>query len=472
MKKFLLAVVVFAETFHAGFGYAADAPSVVVNLVTADTVVQTSGLFTKTYHYELQATNDAGAAQIAQQAVPFSASMEELEVVEAYTLKADGRKLVVNANSILTQAPQGAASVTQFDDQRQKVIIFPNVAGGDSVIFTMRLRATRPRIPGQYFYADIFSPTTAYKEVRETIVAPKNYPLYTESHDVTFEKEETGDNVTYRWRYSASNPPSDFELPPVSPLDKFPRLLVSSFKDYSELGRAYAAMAAPKEAITSKIQALADRLTSGIAGRRQQAEAIYNWVSKNVRYVAVDIGNGGIVPHDADSVLANAYGDCKDHAVLFAALLKARGIDSDTVLINSANAYNLPDVAALVPLNHAITWLPEFQIYADTTASTAPFGTLPFTEYGKPVVHTKTSTMATALTPILGAGLATTNVKTVARIDKDGKVTGDSTITATGPFSTSLRAMGLLIQASGPERIAAAQLKAQNLTGKIGRAHV
>jgi transglutaminase-like putative cysteine protease len=66
------------------------------------------------------------------------------------------------------------------------------------------------------------------------------------------------------------------------------------------------------------------------------------WVSKNIRYVAIDIGNSGIVPHDADSVLANAYGDCKDHAVLYSALLKAKGIQSETVLINLGEAYTLP----------------------------------------------------------------------------------------------------------------------------------
>ena len=61
----------------------------------------------------------------------------------------------------------------------------------------------------------------------------------------------------------------------------------------------------------------------------------------HVRYVAIKFGQGGIVPHSADHVLLDAYGDCKDHAVLFAAMLRAKGIDSNLVLINGSNSYTL-----------------------------------------------------------------------------------------------------------------------------------
>jgi hypothetical protein len=184
--------------------------------------------------------------------------------------------------------------------------------------------------------------------------------------------------------------------------------------------------------------------------------------------VAVDIGNGGIVPHDADSVLANAYGDCKDHAVLFSALLKAKGIPSETVLINLGNAYTLPGVPTLIPMNHAITWLPEFKTYADTTAGTAPFGILPFDEYGKPVIHAVSSGSARRQTPVLAQGSATLNWKTTARLDKDGKVTGNTAMTAMGPFSLSLRNVGLAIQGSGAARFATALLERQGLFGTGG----
>ena len=97
-----------------------------------------------------------------------------------------------------------------------------------------------------------------------------------------------------------------------------------------------------------------------------------------MRYVALEFGRGGIIPHNADSVLANGYGDCKDHTALFAAMLKAKGIASNLVILNATDIHTLAKVPTIAPFNHMIAWLPEFHLYADTTAGkVTPFGLLP-----------------------------------------------------------------------------------------------
>jgi hypothetical protein len=73
--------------------------------------------------------------------------------------------------------------------------------------------------------------------------------------------------------------------------------------------------------------------------------------------------------------------------MLLVALMRARGIAADPVLINFGNSYTLPGAPVIGAFTHCITYLPEWDIYADTTAGGAPFGTLPFQDYGKPVVQ-------------------------------------------------------------------------------------
>lgn len=458
MKRVLLGTVFGAALTAAVPALAADDISAIVKLRTVDIEVTPDGLYTRTVHVEIQATNAAAAQEIGQQPVPFSESLEDLEIVDAYTLKSGGEKLAVGMSAIYTQQSQGSTQYPQFDDHRQKVIVFPNLSSGDTVAYTARWRTKKAPISGQFFYHSLFPKGVAYEQVEETIRAPKNFPLQVENHEVEFDKQETGDTVTYHWRYRAPRPVVE-TLPHVSPLDSMPRFLVSSVKNYDEFGQLYATMAAPSEVVTPKIQALADQLTAGVTDRRAQVQKIYEWVSKNIRYVAVTIGNAGWVPHTADSVLANAYGDCKDHAALFATLLKAKAIASETVLINADDTYTLPAIANLMTFDHVITWLPEFKLYADTTAGVAPFGVLPFSEYGKPVVHAVTQGPSRHQTPVLGAQSASLNLKTVARIDQNGKITGNNALTATGPFLLSLRAMGLAIQGVGPARFASEQLQ-------------
>jgi lipoprotein NlpI len=288
--------------------------------------------------------------------------------------------------------------------------------------------------------------------------------LAIENHEVSYEKSSTDSTTTYRWHYAAPTPLTE-DTSVLSPFDRSPRFLASSYPDYNAFARAYAAVLLPKETITPAIQAKAEAITAGVTDRRQQAQKIYEWVSRHIRYLAVEIGTGAIVPHDADTILANGYGDCKDHVALFSALLKAKGIPSELVLIDSENSYTLPDTAVIGAFDHAITWLPEFNLYADTTAGVAPFGTLPFHEYGKPVVRITTTGSALAKTPILEDGVADVATKTTATIDNEGHITGQTVTTATGPFSTSVRQVALAIQSAGPEQAAASALQSDRMPG-------
>jgi transglutaminase-like putative cysteine protease len=109
---------------------------------------------------------------------------------------------------------------------------------------------------------------------------------------------------------------------------------VSSLVDYGAMAELYAKLIKPKLDVTPEIQLLADKLTADISDRREQARAIYDWVSTHIRYVGIWLEQGAVEPHAASTVLQAGYGDCKDHAVLFGALLRARGIESEPVLIN------------------------------------------------------------------------------------------------------------------------------------------
>jgi len=95
------------------------------------------------------------------------------------------------------------------------------------------------------------------------------------------------------------------------------------------------------------------------------------------------------VPHAADQIAQALYGDCKDHVTIYEALLAARGISSYPVLVNADQSWWLSRAA--VPtgaFNHAISYLPQWKLFVDTTAQFAPFGVLPESEAGKQALLT------------------------------------------------------------------------------------
>lgn len=389
--------------------------------------------------------------------------MQTLEILEAYTLKANGERIHVAQVAIHTQQRRESPQQSLYDDLRQKVIIFPRVAGGDSIVLTARWRQVQHYIPGQVFLSQFYDRGHVIEDASETIVAPKDFPLYVEAHDLDVETVERGDAIVRTSRYASASVQPDDQRVLIDPDDHGPRLYVSSMRSYEELGRAYAELALPKIAVTPAIESLARDLTMGVTERREQAQRLYNWVSRNIRYVALEFGQSAIVPHDADSVLDRRYGDCKDHSVLLMALLKAIGIESEIVLIDADNKYTLSTVPRISQFNHVIVYLPELDLYVDATPGVAPFGVLPFDEYGKPVVHAVRSGVVVRRTPVMPPSSLT--LKSNARFDGDGKIIEDSTIEADGAFSIAFRNSAQAIQSQGSSRYIAARVPQDNATG-------
>src|SRR4051794_25082182 len=94
LRQFAVFVPIFLSLILA-FPSLADPGPVFYKKFIVDITVQPDGLSQTVSHMELQATNDSAAHGIGQQPLYFSESMQKLEILEAFTLKADGRKLSV-----------------------------------------------------------------------------------------------------------------------------------------------------------------------------------------------------------------------------------------------------------------------------------------------------------------------------------------------------------------------------------------
>jgi len=220
--------------------------------------------------------------------------------------------------------------------------------------------------------------------------------------------------------------------------------------------------------VTPEIQKQADTITAGITDRKEQARAIYEWINLHVRYVAIDFGNGGFIPHDPNWTLNNAFGDCKDQAVLFASLLKARNIPAELVTIHAGNRYKVSGVPWGGDFNHMIVFLPDWKTYADTTATDVPFQMLAVQEYGKPAIHLVETGPAQRRTPVLPPNLLNSTYKVHAVENSDGRFDVQVTTSATGPWAGSLRRLAEAVQMTGPTGAASGLLKSHGFPNATG----
>jgi hypothetical protein len=279
--------------------------------------------------------------------------------------------------------------------------------------------------------------------------------------------KETKDNNIYKFTYTQDTVTSS-EPGMVSLYDVSNHLMVSSFKDYAEYGQVYQKLSEPKAKPTAFIQGVAESIIakSGGGDRRAEAKALYEWIVTNIRYVAVYMGNGGVNPHYAESIVKNGYGDCKDHAVLYEALLAARGIKSSPAIINSGEAFTLPKYPVLAPQNHVITYIPEFDLYVDATSQNVPFGYIPFWVRDKPTVLTALNKIGKTPSMKASENIVRTSVK--FKIQPTGKIDGLSTVAVTGPIETSYRENQVSNVGKDDSKVAADLLSLYGETG-IGK---
>jgi hypothetical protein len=466
LAKPLFSILLLASTGALTLRAVADdaAPPVIVKFLTGDEVVEPDGSRTTIFHIEKLATNQSAAHNIAQYTLEYSESMETAEILEAFTRKADGKILEVDRSKIFPQAPPGSPQVPMFTDRKQKVVVFPDVNAGDTVVYTFK-RTGKPFFAGEFFAGSVFQRNLAFEDARMNITLPKTMAAHVAVQGVEHQTSESEQTVTHSFLYRNPHPPAA-KAEALSPWDTEPQFIISTFADYAAVAAAYRRLAEEKAAVTPRIQSFANDIAAGLSDRREQAQRIYDWVSEHIRYVAVILGNGGYEPHDAASILDNGYGDCKDHVVLLEALLKAKGIASVPVLINTGNRYRVPEAATPALFNHAISYLPEFNLYADSTASVASFGILPVTEYGKPVVLATELAASFTTLPLVTTEDNEAKLQTTAQLAPDGTVSGQSITVASGPFGIKLRQLAASIEARGQSQWAETYFKSLGWRGK------
>jgi hypothetical protein len=368
-------------------------PSMVVDTYIQHYVVETDGSYRLTLDNVKTIVLPRALQAHSRYAISYNRALDEISELEAYTLKPDGRRIAAPPGQIEDQPDPGVRDAPLFQDARLKLIAFADLAVGDRVAVHYVLTRKRALFPGHF--EDLSSSQFyASKQFQLIYDMPASMTLYADAAGfVPVAAPGASGRLRYQWNY-VGGPNRRIESDAVSYLDYGKRLAVSTFPNYAEMARAYRAQVQAQAAVTPAIAALAQEVTAGLDAPRAKALALSDWVRRHIRYLAVAAGSGGMLPHAAASVLEQRYGDAKDHAVLLDALLTAAGIDSGAALVNSGNAYRLPDAPTLGIFNHVITHIPALELYLDASADAAEAGYLPGALLGKPVLLVNSGKLA------------------------------------------------------------------------------
>ena len=400
-----------------------------------------AGRWTGVLEVERKAHDAQAARNGARIDLSYPASLQRIEILEAATLKADGRRLPVADDKIIDIAPQASREVALYTDKRTRSIIFPDLEAGDSIRYVYRLTTTDLTWPG-FSWIHVWQDSARTTLSERIFERPAAMPLAAEHRGGDYRIEPAGERARqiFSWRNEKSVPA---EAGSTSPADWGPRFVVSTFRSYAEIGDHYANLHATAAAVTPDVAALAAEIVGSTTDRAMQARLLFGWVTRNIRYVAVAVGQGKLTPTAASETIRNRYGDCKAVVSLLAALLAARDIASEPALINASVArYVLPETP-IAAFDHVILYVPEFDRYLEPTSQYSSFGTLPWGHHDKPVLHAVAGESRTARVPRERVEDNVAETHTIATIWSDGRITGTTHEKAGGAIATDLKAFAM-----------------------------
>lgn len=196
-----------------------------------------------------------------------------------------------------------------------------------------------------------------------TLVLPPGYSYTTTwAHHAPVEGADL-ENHSYRWEMN-DEAAIDLDAVPLSPGEGSlaarmtvhyagPGLAEPQDGTWQGIGEWYDALAKDRLAATPEIAAKAAELTAGKGDFYDKAEAIGEFVQKNIRYFVIEMGIGGYQPHPAGDIFRGRYGDCKDKATLLAAMLSSVGIHSTLLMVDTERGVIDPNAPSIVG-NHMI----------------------------------------------------------------------------------------------------------------------
>lgn len=226
---------------------------------------------------------------------------------------------------------------------------------------------------------------------------------------------------------------------------------------WTRIGQWYTQLAAPESEGPADIATASRALTDSNAEFMSRIQKVADYMQQKIRYVGIEIGIGGYVPHSAEEIYRNQYGDCKDKVTLMIAMLDAVGVRATWVMVDTDRGVIDPAVPSLIgdhmiaaieipegyhnPALKAVVTAKTGKRYLifDPTNQYVPIGLLPTYLQGSTGLLMAGADSEAITLPTLAPDTDTLDRKANFILAADGSLTGTATVAHLGASSGGLR---------------------------------
>ncbi|HET7871264.1 MAG TPA: DUF3857 and transglutaminase domain-containing protein [Terriglobales bacterium] len=290
----------------------------------------------------------------------FLNSNRKVTSLHAWSIPAQGKDYEVKDKAALEVSPPMINGAELIDDVKARIVRIPASEPGNIVGYEYEIEE-HPLVLQENW---VFQSEDPVRESRFTLQLPPGWEYKASWLNYAETKPIAVGNSSWQWVLNDIKPVrEEDDMPPLRGV--LGRMVVSfippggfnanGFSNWRQMGDWYRSLTAGRTDASPEIKRRVAELTAQAKTQFEKMKAIARFLQQDIRYVAIELGIGGLQPHLAADVFTHRYGDCKDKATLMRSMLREIGVESYYVVINTERGSVTPETPAYAGgFNHAI----------------------------------------------------------------------------------------------------------------------
>lgn len=385
--------------------------------------------------------NERGRS-FASRSISYREGYQKAKVLFANTIKPDGKIVTLDSKDIIDSSEYEGYEF--YTDIKVKRFTIPAVEDGCIIEYAYEIENLKPVLSFDYY--DIFFFRNIFpieKDILE-IVLPSNIELKYKMFQTTLAPQIISDGSRKRYIFDNTKQKEiipESRMPSFYDSDIFPQISFWTLNSWDIISHWYIKLFKEQMQSDNELDNFTKQLISGKKTDEEKIDTIFNFVSQNIRYIAVLLGPHTHKPHKASEIFQKRYGDCKDKTVLLLTMLKIAGIEGRPALVPANGKYFDESIPSLNAFNHVIAVIPSSKKYfwLDATNETAAYNSTPFLLPTKVFLINDDGSYRFIKTPDLDRGKDYYNVDIKYNINQEGNATIDYTQTYFGKAAEAVR---------------------------------
>ncbi|MDP0498749.1 MAG: DUF3857 domain-containing protein [Verrucomicrobiota bacterium JB022] len=285
-------------------------------------------------------TNDRGVEQNGDVQFSFDPYYQELFLHRLQIRRGDEVIDLLPTQKFFVSVQEGSREYLTYDNSVTVEALLNQVQVGDIVEYAYRIVGENPVTQGRYgeWWSQTFSVPVEYARVRTLWPADRgelNWRLHGPDVGIELEQDKlpSGETV-YGWEQGRT-PLVVYEED--TPYDYDPRTYVqfSDWPDWPSVSRWAENLIDWEAPLPDTLQPLLAEWRK-LPNEEAKVAAALSWVQREIRYVAIPMGEHNYRPYPVETIVERRFGDCKDKSQLLTRLLWELGIDAVPVLVDTS----------------------------------------------------------------------------------------------------------------------------------------